>query len=212
MNSTEDPSWDQDIIRSGKSLRRSLQSVLSGSGCNEAPAHVASLSTAQWNISKTAQTSNVLPRCLERHLSEALDAAPRTDDDLISILAELSTLLPHLPWINRQARANQDSAFVERHRHGMIAGPGALFECSTLTLGLALMMPKTSYPYHQHPPAEFYLVLSPGDWYREDVGWWSPGAGGVVFNPPSCIHAMRSTCVPLLALWGLIHSEAELCR
>lgn len=212
MNSTEDPSWDQNIIRSGKSLRRSLQSVLSGSGCNEAPAHVASLSTAQWNISKTAQTSNVLPRCLERHLSEALDAAPRTDDDLISILAELSTLLPHLPWINRQARANQDSAFVERHRHGMIAGPGALFECSTLTLGLALMMPKTSYPYHQHPPAEFYLVLSPGDWYREDVGWWSPGAGGVVFNPPSCIHAMRSTCVPLLALWGLIHSEAELCR
>ncbi|WP_369531285.1 dimethylsulfonioproprionate lyase family protein [Pseudomonas brassicacearum] len=212
MNSTEDPSWDQDIIRSGESLRRSLQSVLSGSGCNEAPAHVASLSTAQWNISKTAQTSNVLPRCLERHLSEALDAAPRTDDDLISILAELSTLLPHLPWINRQARANQDSAFVERHRHGMIAGPGALFECSTLTLGLALMMPKTSYPYHQHPPAEFYLVLSPGDWYREDVGWWSPGAGGVVFNPPSCIHAMRSTCVPLLALWGLIHSEAELCR
>ncbi|WP_114731388.1 dimethylsulfonioproprionate lyase family protein [Pseudomonas fluorescens] len=212
MNSTEDPSWDQDIIRSGKSLRRSLQSVLSGSGCNEAPAHVASLSTAQWNISKTAQTSNVLPRCLERHLSEALDAAPRTDDDLISILAELSTLLPHLPWINRQARADQDSAFVERHRHGMIAGPGALFECSTLTLGLALMMPKTSYPYHQHPPAEFYLVLSPGDWYREDVGWWSPGAGGVVFNPPSCIHAMRSTCVPLLALWGLIHSEAELCR
>ncbi len=212
MNSTEDPSWDQDIIRSGESLRRSLQSVLSGSGCNEAPAHVASLSTAQWNISKTAQTSNVLPRCLERHLSEALDAAPRTDDDLISILAELSTLLPHLPWINRQARADQDSAFVERHRHGMIAGPGALFECSTLTLGLALMMPKTSYPYHQHPPAEFYLVLSPGDWYREDVGWWSPGAGGVVFNPPSCIHAMRSTCVPLLALWGLIHSEAELCR
>ncbi len=146
MNSTEDPSWDQDIIRSGKSLRRSLQSVLSGSGCNEAPAHVASLSTAQWNISKTAQTSNVLPRCLERHLSEALDAAPRTDDDLISILAALSTLLPHLPWINRQARADQDSAFVERHRHGMIAGPGALFECSTLTLGLALMMPKTSYP------------------------------------------------------------------
>ncbi|WP_236040040.1 dimethylsulfonioproprionate lyase family protein [Pseudomonas ogarae] len=212
INSTEDPSWDQDIIRSGESLRRSLQCVLSGCGCDEAPAHAASLSTAQWHIRKTAQASNALPGYLERHLSEALDAASSTDDDLISILAALGTLLPHLPWINRQARAGQDSAFVERHRHGMIAGPGALFECSTLTLGLALMMPETRYPYHQHPPAEFYLVLSPGDWYRADVGWWSPGAGGVVFNPPSCIHAMRSTCVPLLALWGLIHSEAELCR
>ncbi|WP_230150291.1 dimethylsulfonioproprionate lyase family protein, partial [Pseudomonas brassicacearum] len=171
INSTEDPSWDQDILRSGESLRHSLQSVLSGCGCDEAPAHAASLSTAEWNISKTAQTSKALPGYLERHLSDALDAAPRTDDDLISILAALSTLLPHLTWINRQARADQDSAFVERHRHGMIAGPGALFECSTLTLGLALMMPETRYPYHQHPPAEFYLVLSPGDWYREDVGW-----------------------------------------
>ncbi|WP_225970833.1 dimethylsulfonioproprionate lyase family protein [Pseudomonas fluorescens] len=204
-NSTEDPSWDQAIIRCTESLRRSLHSVLSNCGCDKALAHAASLSTAQWNIRKTAQTSNALPRCLERHLSEALDIAPRTDDDLISMLAALSMLWPHLPWINRQARADQDSAFVERHRHGMIAGPGALFECSTLTLGLALMMPETRYPYHQHPPAEFYLVLSPGDWYREDVGWWSPGAGGVVFNPPSCIHAMKSTQVPLLAVWGLMH-------
>ncbi|WP_256217220.1 dimethylsulfonioproprionate lyase family protein [Pseudomonas sp. Q12-87] len=204
-NSTEDPSWDQAIIRCTESLRRSLHSVLSNCGCDKALAHAASLSTAQWNIRKTAQTSNALPRCLERHLSEALDIAPRTDDDLISILAALSMLWPHLPWINRQAQADQDSAFVERHRHGMVAGPGALFECSTLTLGLALMMPETRYPYHQHPPAEFYLVLSPGDWYREDVGWWSPGAGGVVFNPPSCIHAMKSTQVPLLAVWGLMH-------
>ncbi len=30
MNSTEDPSWDQDIISSGDVLRRSLQDVLSG--------------------------------------------------------------------------------------------------------------------------------------------------------------------------------------
>ncbi len=59
-------------------------------------------------------------------LSQALDAAPRTSPHLASIRDALMTLLPHLHWINRQARADQDSAFVERHRHGMIAGPGAL--------------------------------------------------------------------------------------
>ncbi|AXP04075.1 dimethylsulfonioproprionate lyase family protein [Pseudomonas fluorescens] len=205
INSTEDPAWAQDIIRNGDLLRRSLQNVLSGSACDEAPAHTASLNTAQWTISKTAQTSNALPVFLQGHLSAALDAAPRTDDGLVAILVALGTLLPHVTWINRQARADQDSAFVERHRHGMIAGPGGLFECSTLTLGLALLMPETCYPYHQHPPAEFYLVLSPGDWYREDVGWWSPGPGGLVFNSPSCVHAMKSMDVPLLALWGLMH-------
>lgn len=205
MNSTEDPAWGQDIIRSGDVLRRSLHNVLSGSGCDEAQVHAASLATAQWKTRKTAEISNALPGFLGGHLSAALGAAPRTHGDLVSILGALSTLLPHVTWINRQARADQDSAFVERHRHGMIAGPGGLFECSTLTLGLALMMPETCYPYHQHPPGEFYLVLSPGEWYREDVGWWSPGAGGLVFNPPSCVHAMKSTQVPLLALWGLMH-------
>lgn len=205
MNSTENPAWGQDILRSGDSLRCSLQNILSGSGCDEAQAHVASLKAAQWTIRTAAQASNALPGFLASHLSEALEAAPRTDDDLLSIRGALGTLLPHVTWMNRQARADQDSAFVERHRHGMIAGPGGLFECSTLTLGLALMLPETCYPYHQHPPAEFYLVLSPGEWYREEVGWWSPGAGGLVFNPPSCVHAMKSRDVPLLALWGLMH-------
>ncbi len=205
MNSTEDPSWDQDIISSGDVLRCSLQDVLSGNASDKAQAHIASLATAQWTIRKTAETSNVLPGFLEGHLSEALGAAPSANEHLVLIRDALGALLPHVTWINRQARADQDSAFVERHRHGMIAGPGGLFECSTLTLGLALMMPETCYPFHQHPPAEFYLVLSPGEWYREDVGWWSPGAGGLVFNPPSCVHAMKSTDVPLLALWGLMH-------
>lgn len=121
------------------------------------------------------------------------------------MLEALSALVPHVPWINRQAQAGQDDRFVERHRHGMVTGPGGLFDCPGMTLGLALMAPETCYPFHQHPPAEFYLVLSPGDWYREDVGWWTPGAGGIVINPPSCTHAMRSTQAPLLALWGLLH-------
>jgi len=204
-NSPLDSSWDKDIMSRGELLKRALQSVLSGCDCDKVHAHAAALNMAQWNTRKTAEIPNALPYFLVSHLCEALGAAPRTNEDLVSIRDALSTLLPYVPWINRQARADQDSAFVERHRHGMIAGPGGLFECSNLTLGLALMMPETCSPYHQHPPAEFYLVLSPGAWYREDVGWWSRRAGGLVFNPPSCVHAMKSLQTPLLALWGLMH-------
>ncbi|MFW0754015.1 dimethylsulfonioproprionate lyase family protein [Pseudomonas sp. H11T01] len=32
------------------------------------------------------------------------------------------------------------------------------------------MEPELCYPYHKHPPAEFYVVLSEGYWYRDDVG------------------------------------------
>lgn len=216
INSTEHLSLKQDVIASGKSLQRSLHAVLLSRVHSGAPdsiqAQASVLDSAEWTLKQTLEAPRALPDSLGPSLSQALSAAPRTHLHLVSILDALSALLPHLPWINRQARADQDSAFVERHRHGMVAGPGGLFECSTLTLGLALMMPETCYPYHQHPPAEFYLVLSPGEWYREDVGWWSPGAGGVVFNPPSCVHAMKSMDVPLLALWGLIHPEAALCR
>lgn len=198
-----------NIQEVGQLLQRSLHKVLLNSVRAGAPesiqAHATALGTAQWGIKESSVTPRALPGFLKPHLSQALNVAPRTHEHLAAVLDALSALLPHLSWINRQAQAGQDAGFVERHRHGMITGPQGLFECSTMTLGLALMAPDTCYPFHQHPPAEFYLVLSPGDWYREDVGWWSPGAGGVVVNPPSCIHAMRSTHVPLLALWGLIH-------
>jgi len=209
INSTENLSVDLDFIRSGQRLQRSLQTILSSGVSNRVPdspeARATTINTAQWTIAALSETPQTLPESLEPHLSQALDAAPRTHEHLGAVLDALSTLLPRATWTNRQAKPGQDDSFVQRHRHALITGPGGLFDCPTLTLGLALMAPDTCYPYHHHPPAEFYLVLSQGEWYREDVGWWSPGAGGVVFNPPSCIHAMRSTDAPLLALWGLMH-------
>lgn len=209
INSIENLSLDQVFIRNGQLLQRSLHGALSNVVSDAVPdstqARSTSITTAQWTIKKPSETPRTLPESLERYLSQALNAAPRTNEYLVAVLDALSTLLRHVTWINRQAQPGQDARFVERHRHGLITGPRGLFECSSLTLGLALMAPDTTYPFHHHPPAEFYLVLSQGEWYREDVGWWSPGAGGVVFNPPSCVHAMKSTDVPLFALWGLMH-------
>ena len=33
--------------------------------------------------------------------------------------------------------------------------------------------------------------------------WHEPGIGGLVYNPPNIVHAMRSAEGPLLALWFL---------
>jgi hypothetical protein len=208
-NNVNDLFLNQDFIRSGQVLQRSLYEFLSRNTSQIAPdlskACISSVNRAQWIITKTLAAPHRLQASLEPFLSQALIDAPRNDKHLVAAVEALGTILPHVTWIKRQAQSDQDDSFVERHGHGIITGPGGLFESSTLTLGLALMAPDTCYPYHQHPPAEFYVVLSPGEWYREDEGWWSPGAGGIVLNPASCVHAMRSADVPLLALWGLLH-------
>jgi hypothetical protein len=57
--------------------------------------------------------------------------------------------------------------------------------------------------YHRHPPEELYAVLSPGSWRQDAKPWHEPGLGGVVYNHPNVVHAMRSTEAPLLAVWCL---------
>jgi hypothetical protein len=164
-----------------------------------------SVGSAHLMVTKASEASGKLPHALELHLAQALNLAPRKSECFVSLLNSVTAILPRANWVKREAKPGQDSSFVEKHRHAIITGVGGVFECNTLTMGLALMAPFTSYPFHHHPPGEFYIVLSEGEWYREDLGWWSPGVGGVVLNPPSCVHAMRSMDVPLLALWGLIH-------
>jgi hypothetical protein len=46
-------------------------------------------------------------------------------------------------------------------------------------------------------------VLSPGSWRQDAKPWHEPGLGGVVYNHPNVVHAMRSTEAPLLAVWCL---------
>lgn len=175
----------------------------------EAEVFVQSLGDARLNIGLPPFKGSSLPASLEPTVVQALSDAPRTERDFKILLSALEFLLPGSRWIKRSATEGDDADFEERHRHALILGKGGLFECSTITVGLAVMEPELYYPFHKHPPAEFYVVLSEGDWYREDVGWWNPGPGGVVFNRPSAVHSMRSTNKPLLAIWGLIEGPSQ---
>lgn len=204
-------SADHDVSLSGQLLLQALHEILlkgiavSDMALASADVCAKSLISAQWRTLKTLKASEKLPESLTPHLAQALNLAPRINEHFGCVLDSLGIILPHANWMKREAKPGQENTFVEMHRHAIITGAGGMFECETLTLGMALMAPFTSYPFHHHPPAEFYLVLSQGEWFREDIGWWSPGAGGLVFNPPSSLHAMRSTDTPLLALWGLTH-------
>lgn len=206
---------EQELLMHGIVMREALlriidrSSPISGVDRKDTAVCVRSLGDARFNIGLPPFSGNFLPSSLKPTVAQALSDAPRTEQDFKILLSALERLLPSSRWIKRSATEGDNADFEERHRHALILGKGGLFECSTMTVGLAVMEPELYYPFHRHPPAEFYVVLSDGDWYREDVGWWSPGPGGVVFNPPSAVHSMRSTSKPLLALWGLIEESSH---
>jgi hypothetical protein len=139
----------------------------------------------------------------DQALSDFHNAKPEVGPVTVGI----KKLLPYANWIKRKAAPGQCDDFVERHSHAVLLGPNMAIGCERVTIGVAIMEPWVTYPFHQHAPEEFYLVLSEGWWYREGNGWWSPGMGGIVHNEPSVVHSMKSDDRPLLAVWGLLHES-----
>ena len=114
---------------------------------------------------------------------------------------QLLDLMPYLPWQQRQEP--DYPVFMAGHANAEIIGPNGLVASDNLLIGISLLAPHVTYPNHQHPPAEVYLVLTEGEWRQEDKPWHQPGAGGYVYNHPHVIHSMRSDAKPLLAIWCL---------
>jgi len=117
----------------------------------------------------------------------------------------LQALEPQLPWRTRPI-SSPDPRFPTSHASARILDPNGLEQRGGLLSGFSLVAPGVTYPEHNHPPEEIYLVLSGGEWWQAGGAWHAPGAGGIVHNTPGIGHAMRGTDVPLLAIWFLLPS------
>ena len=137
-----------------------------------------------------------------RYLSSALGCARATPE--VTPLAEaFAALEPDLRWGRRSNSEAHGETFHEGHANAVLVGPTGLEQRSDVLVGASLVAPGIRYIDHRHPPEEIYIVMSEGEWYREDRGWHVPGIGGVVYNPSNAVHAMRAGPEPLLALWLL---------
>lgn len=200
---------ESDLLSRAETLKLAISKLLTGyPGEQHAEQINASgqiTAAAQLSLAHRPLPEQQDPAVIEQSLSTSL-ALARSDPAVDPLLLDaLQAMLPDARWIKRAAASGEDSGFVERHRHALLLGNGSPVACPTLTLGLAVMTPETLYPFHQHPPQEFYIVLSEGQWYRQGDGWWHPGPGGMLWNAPSVVHCMQSGTTPLLALWGLMH-------
>jgi quercetin dioxygenase-like cupin family protein len=142
-----------------------------------------------------------LPACC--HLPRALEHAHGQPGFVGALADAFAVIEPQLNWKVRAGAETQGEPFLNGHANATITGPEGLEIRHDVFIGVSLMAPHTRYPDHRHPPEEIYVVLSSGQWRQASNPWHEPGIGGLVYNPPNIVHAMRSTDQPLLALWFL---------
>jgi len=140
------------------------------------------------------------PAC--RHLPACFAELETIGGNLGKLAAALREIEPHLSW-NNQSERRKSAVLAENYADSFIVGPGGFVQSSAIEIGVSVMAPHTTYPDHRHPPEELYLVLSQGEWRQNTEAWHEPGVGGVVYNPPDIVHAMRADAKPLFAIWCL---------
>ncbi len=140
-------------------------------------------------------------------LDTAFALAAQGPEPVQHVAGALRAMDARLAWGPRLGSEN-DPAFRKAHANAVLAGADGLERREDVRIGVSLVAPHTDYVKHNHPPEEFYFVLAPGDWWREDLGWRARPAGSIQHNPPHAWHAMRTGETPLLAVWCLWTADA----
>ena len=166
------------------------------------PVDVASVLRLRLPSAKSLPNSTSAEPC---PIPEALDLFANGIEGMPKSLRAIShnlvALRNQLTWYQRQEP--NYPAFMQAHANAQIIGPQGLLLSEDILVGVSLLNAYTTYPDHQHPPAEIYLVLTPGQWRQKANDWHEPGVGGYVYNTPNVVHAMQSQEQPLFAIWCL---------
>jgi quercetin dioxygenase-like cupin family protein len=142
-----------------------------------------------------------LPVC--RHLGAALESLSPQAGPVRALADAFAVIEPQLSWKVRPGAEAHGEAFLRGHANTTIVGSEGLEIRGDVWIGASLLAPHTQYPNHRHPPEEIYVVMSDGQWRQANDPWHEPGSGGLVYNPPNIVHAMRSAERPLFAVWFL---------
>lgn len=140
---------------------------------------------------------------VSRHVDVALAGMAECALPLPEMAECFAAIEGRLVWGRRKGASPENRQFYDGHANAMIIGPGGIEQRDDVMVGVSLMAPNTLYPDHNHPPEEVYLVFTEGEWWNAGMDWTRPGPGGLIYNPPAILHAMRSGEKPLLALWLL---------
>jgi hypothetical protein len=136
-------------------------------------------------------------------LESALHVASTGPAPIPELAIALNGLSPRLQWKRRSSAQPDGTSFHDGHANALVAGPGGLEEREDVWVGISLLAPHVRYPDHRHLPEEVYVSLAGGSWWNENMDWTTPDSGGLIYNEPNILHAMRTEAQPLLAIWCL---------
>ena len=139
----------------------------------------------------------------DHHLVSALENARNSSKQFAELCRKFEDLMPLLHWYRRPTKKGDTEDFSLGHANTYIIGPSGLKSFSKVSVGFSLIAPGVTYPRHKHCQEEIYIVMSAGDWFNEDCGWYTPGLGALIYHRSNIIHAMRANSVPLIAFWVL---------
>ncbi len=151
---------------------------------------------------EVAVAAERLPAC-QPAIGAALSGLAACPSPLPDLASAFAAVEAKLRWTHRRNSGTLGARFRDGHGNAMLIGPGGIEERSDVWVGATVMAPDITYPDHDHPPEEVYIALSPGEWWNAAMDWTEPGPGGIIYNPPGILHAMRSGAQPFLALWFL---------
>jgi quercetin dioxygenase-like cupin family protein len=151
---------------------------------------------------KTEAAPETLPVC--RSLDSALQVARKGPLPVPLLATALSELAPSLIWRRRKGAEMESETFFDGHANALVVGAEGFEARKDVMIGVSLMAPHVRYPDHRHPPEEVYVSLAGGLWWKEGQHWREPNPGGLIYNEPNVLHAMKTVEQPLLAIWCLM--------
>ena len=137
------------------------------------------------------------------HIPKTLRVTTEISPGLTRLVDAFGLLCPRLNWKRREGLKHEDPRFPESHANATLIGHDGIENHDSVRLGISLIAPDVTYPEHNHPPEEGYLVMGGGDWRQNHGEWFRREPGGTVHNTPNIWHAMRAREAPLLAFWML---------
>ena len=111
-----------------------------------------------------------------------------------SAAASIKAIYQKLPWF-RSGRSHIP--------YTQVVGPGAMLHHDTVRFGLFFLYPGSDYPNHVHGADEIYIVVAGGgEWSLDHAPYELKQPGDIIEVPSMRVHALRSTHMPVLALWS----------
>ena len=108
----------------------------------------------------------------------------------------------HLAWRRSYSRPSVSEQFLENYGWTEFVGLIGPLASTQLACGVLLLGPGTLYPSHHHEAEEIYVPLAGiADWTQGGGDWRRQEPGTVIHHAPHESHAMRTTAMPLLALY-----------